>query len=270
MPAETEQSVESESTKEPDPTRTGKSIPKQLLALNATFAWSAVLALYIAIRLLVVAQFNTSSALTILSEGGAATTIVGSLISLVPALPPIAMLFSLSYFEHRVANGRPSVEAWFAVIISGTTVFFLSPWIIALPLLLYVLAIVVPSVLPSSIKAKLQSRLASILRSRIAAKLPSRLTSSLQSRLNAVNQKGGGQAFRIEDFGFPALLVLLALAISVVVAPPWFAQENLLIKGAAAQHTAFVIASDDNWTITLDPQGQVSYFRTSAVRAAQL
>ncbi len=102
-----------------------KALPKprflhrgRLFNGSDTAVWAALLTFYVVFRLLVVAGFNVSTALTVLSQGDTATILVGTLVTLIRLLPIVADCQSLDMLvEARTQRRRIVPEAHFPRLI---------------------------------------------------------------------------------------------------------------------------------------------------------
>ncbi len=110
------------------------------LRLDNSLLWAAAFAFYLALRALVIANFNTSSALTILSEGGTSSVLLGTLITLVPVLAAGAYLIAVQSWTYARHTGANVTMSTLAILGGALAVLFLSPWfeapVLILPLLL--------------------------------------------------------------------------------------------------------------------------------------
>lgn len=91
--------------------------------------WAAALAVYLALRLLAVAGFNTTSALTILSDGGTGTAVVGTLVNLIPVLLVTLTVAGVVSLAAERASGRSSLVPIFFVSFGLLLMFFFSSWL---------------------------------------------------------------------------------------------------------------------------------------------
>ncbi len=97
----------------------------QGLGLTSTLLWAAALLVYLALRLLILTDFNTSSALTVLAEEGTSTTLLGTVVGIVTILPAVAFIAAAYYYNFLRTHRRDSLHlAHIYLVTSFIAMFF--------------------------------------------------------------------------------------------------------------------------------------------------
>lgn len=104
---------------------------QQRLRLDNSLFWAMAFVLYTALRLLVVADFNMSTALTIL-RAGTGSALIGSVINLVPLL--VWGAFNILFHRWKIAkhSGHNLTEPLVYLICAVLATLFLAYWYVAL------------------------------------------------------------------------------------------------------------------------------------------
>lgn len=227
------------------------------LRLESSALWATAFVVYLALRLLLITKFNISSALTVLSAGGTATALLGTIVTILPAIPVLLVMLSAAYFwsvgSGATSAARISISTpWLYILASCALCFFFTPW----PLL-----VILPGLLFEPLLTSLRYARGHL--QTISPTPPTPYSPLTWPMRPVVRLLGGGHRFVL-------FWLLLMLLLELVVAPNWFPQENLLLKHTPGLRTAIVVSLGDDWTTLLDPHNQqIVYLPTSEILSRQ-
>lgn len=221
-----------------------------------------VSALFVAIRILSLAQFNPETAYGILEAGGTAAVIIGALLS---AVGQIALIISMICVITIIIR-RSAKEVKYEAQLIFVGILFGLVSIVTAPFLLLCLAaatIGIGWIRARSSYRRLDKRVAEV----VARNDPAELNSAreeLEKTREDAQQRMKAASFQL------MIGAAIVLGLFTLTAPPWYPSEKLDVKGFHPQ-TVYVLSEDQNEIAVLNANTrQLEYFDVHLVESREL
>jgi len=172
---------------------------------------------------------NVSSALTLIADSGTATTLLGTLVNLLPVLLLVVCTLGVAAWMYSRVQGRSSFGPAACVSASSAAIIFFTPW----------------SFLVAS-AAGFTSGLLWPMSTRARDRSFTWLSKQLQAYTKEERLRAASTAFVVG--------AIICLVLALIIGPTWFVQENVVMTSIPGERTAFVVGTSEEWTTMLDPK----------------